>query len=201
MVTRIAPPKHDQVLHIRQLKADELEEVRASKRCFKEAAWDEWRTTQPLEFDGYNHEFKVVSDFPTDLVSVPNIFSWFIPRAGRYARAAVLHDYLWRRPMRINRRDADRRFRRQMELDGVGMLRRWIMWAAVRAISIGTCKGGPGSWKDAVGAGALLLFVALPIVLVPALAIVLSIVVFWIVESLVALFAPGETVQWPQVMT
>ena len=201
MVTRIAPATHAQILHIRQLKADELEKVRDGKRYFKETAWDEWRTTQPLEFDGYNHEFRVVSHFATDLVSVPSIFSWFIPRAGRYARAAVLHDYLWRRPMKINRRDADRRFRRQMELDGVSMLRRWIMWAVVRAISIGTCKGGPGSWKDVVGVGALLLLVALPVVLLPALAIALSILIFWIVESLVAVFTPGETVQWPQTMT
>ena len=201
MVTRIAPATHEQVLHIRQLKAAELEKVRDGKRYFKETAWDEWRTTQPLEFDGRNHEYKVVSNFATDLVSVPNVFSWFIPRAGRYARAAVLHDYLWRRPMRINRRDADRRFRLQMELDGVSLLRRWIMWSVVRFVSIGKCKGGPGWWKDAAGAGALLLFVALPIVLLPVIAIALSTVVFWIVESMVALFVPDEKAQWPQFMT
>lgn len=200
MVTRIAPAKHEQVLHVRQLNADELEKVRAAKRWFKEAAWDEWRTTQPLEFDGYNDEFTVNPGFATDLVSVPTVFSWFIPRAGRYARAAVLHDYLWRNPEKINRRDADTRFRRQMELDGVSLLRRWMMWAVVRAISIGSGRGGPGWRKDAVGV-ALLLVLALLIVAVPAIAILLSSFVFWIVESLVAVFAPGESVQSPQLMT
>ena len=201
MVTRIAPTEQEQILHIRQLQADELKRVWAGKRYFKETAWDEWRTTQPLEFDGRNHEYTVVSNFSTDLVSVPNVFSWFIPRAGRYARAAVLHDYLWRRPMRISRQDADRRFRCQMELDGVSLLRRWIMWAVVRCISIGKCQGGPGWWKDALGAGALLVFVALPIVLLPVVTIALSTLIFWIVESFVALFAPGETAQWPQFKT
>jgi hypothetical protein len=191
----------EQVLHVRQLKADELWEAREKKKCFKESAWDEWRTTQPLEFDGFNHDFTVVANFATDLVSVPNVVSWFIPRAGRYARAAVLHDYLWRRPMRINRREADKRFRRQMEIDGVSLLRRWIMWAMVRWVSIGKCKGGPGWWKDAPGAAALLLFVALPIVLLPVIAIGLSSIIFWLVELMVASVTADEPARWPQLKT
>ena len=89
---------------------------------------------------------EVCDDFSTDLVSVPNVFSWFIPRAGRYARAAVLHDYLLRYPERVgvDPREADRRFRLQMQRDGVSLLRRWIMWAAVRMAAILRGKGGAG---------------------------------------------------------
>ncbi len=193
MTTCSAPAHSDAVLHVRQLTADELERAQSKREFFKESAWDEWRTTQPLEFEGPNHEFEVCQDFPTDLVSVPNIVSWFIPRAGRYARAAVLHDYLWRRPMRINRRQADWRFRLQMEQDGVSLLRRWIMWAAVRMTSILCRKGGPGWWKDIPGAVALLLFVALPIVVLPVITIAVSTIVFWLLESIVALVVPDET--------
>jgi uncharacterized protein DUF1353 len=194
LMTQCSPPTDsDAVLHVRQLTADELERAQSNKKFFKESAWDEWRTTQVLEFDGPNHEFEVCPNFPTDLVSVPNVVSWFIPRAGRYARAAVLHDYLWRRPMRIDRRQADWRFRLQMQRDGVSLLRRWIMWAAVRMSSILSGKGGPGWWKDVPGAVALLVLVALPIVLLPVLTIALSTLVFWILESLVALVVPDET--------
>lgn len=182
------------MLHVRQLTADELEALQARKRFFKESAWDEWRTTQPLAFDEQNREFVVPEDFPTDLVSVPNIVSWFIPRAGRYARAAVLHDYLLRNSQRlgIDARQADTCFRRQMQRDGVSLLRRWIMWAAVRMASILRGRGGAGWWHDALVALPLLLIVALPIVILPVIAIAISTVAFWLLESFVALLVPDE---------
>ncbi|MDQ2637706.1 MAG: DUF1353 domain-containing protein [Actinomycetota bacterium] len=195
MTQRCAPIHKDAVVHVRQLTADELETLRAAKKIFKESAWDEWRTTQPLTFDGFNRDFEVPQDFPTDLVSVPGVVAWFIPRAGRYARAAVLHDYLWRHPERTgcDRRGADYRFRRQMQRDGVSLLRRWIMWAAVRMSAILQGKGGAGWGKDVPGALALLVLVALPVVLLPGAAILTSTVVFWVLETIVALVVPDES--------
>lgn len=194
MAQRCAPVLREEVLHVRQLTADELEQAQAKRRFFKENAWDEWRTTQPLKFDEPNSEYEVCADFSTDLVSVPSVVAWFIPRAGRYARAAVLHDYLWRYPERlgIDHRHADRCFRRQMQRDGVSLLRRWIMWAAVRSASILRGKGGAGWWKDAVIAIPLLLLIALPIVILPVVTIAISTVAFWLVESFVALLVPDE---------
>lgn len=190
-------------MHVRQLTADELDTLRAAKTIFKESAWDEWRTTQPLTFDGFNENFEVPVDFATDLVSVPGVVSWFIPRAGRYARAAVLHDYLWRYPERTgcDRRQGDYRFRRQMQRDGVSLLRRWIMWAAVRMAAIVQGKGGAGWQRDVPGALALLVLVALPVVLLPGIAILASSFVFWILETIVALVAPDETPQRIQLKT
>lgn len=189
----VPPVEKTAVLHVRQLTAAELQDVRAAKRFFKESAWDEWRTTQPLEFDGPNHQFEVPTDFATDLVSVPGAVAWFVPRAGRYARAAVLHDYLWRFPDRTgcDRRSADHRFRLQMQRDGVSLLRRWIIWATVRLSAIVQGKGGAGWWKDLPGATLLVLLVA-PIVALPALAILVSTVVFWLLESAIAVVVPDE---------
>lgn len=192
---RSAPTDRDAVVHVRQLTADELEEARSKKKFFKESAWDEWRTTQALKFDGPNQEFEVYENFSTDLVSVPSVVAWFIPRAGRYARAAVLHDYLWRYPKRlgIDHNQADRRFRPQMQRDGVSLLRRWIIWAAVRISSIVQGKGGAGWLKDLAGALLLLVFIALPIVLLPVITIAVSTIAFWVLESIVALVVPDET--------
>jgi hypothetical protein len=193
-----APAAEEQVLHVRQLTAIELDDARNNKRFFKESAWDAWRTTQVLRFDGPNEQFEVrgkhSTEFDTDLVSVPNVFAWFIPRAGRYARAAVLHDYLWRYPDQTNcdSRQADKRFRQQMQWDGVSLLRRWIMWAAVRMSAIVRCKGGAGWWKDLPGAVLLLLCIALPIVVLPVLAILASTIVFWVLETLTALVVRDE---------
>ena len=192
---RCAPPvEKTAVLHVRQLTADELDAVRAAKRFFKESAWDEWRTTQPLGFDGPNQQFEVCVDFPTDLVSAPGMVAWFVPRAGRYARAAVLHDYLWRYPDRTgcDRRAGDYRFRLQMQRDGVSLLRRWIIWAAVRLSAILQGKGGAGWWKDLPAALLLVLLVAAPIVVLPAVTILVSTVVFWILELAVAVVVPDE---------
>ncbi|VEG39268.1 Protein of uncharacterised function (DUF1353) [Mycolicibacterium flavescens] len=193
---RCAPPvDKTAVLHVRQLTAAEVDAVRATKRVFKESAWDEWRTTQPLGFEGPNEQFEVSADFATDLVSVPGVVAWFVPRAGRYARAAVLHDYLWRFPERTgcDRRTADYRFRLQMQRDGVSLLRRWIIWATVRLSAILQGKGGAGWWRDLPGALLLVLLVAAPIVVVPALVIVVATVVFWLLESVVAVVVPDET--------
>lgn len=199
---RRAPADKAAVLHLRQLTARELEAVQAAKRCFKETAWDQWRTTQPLRFEGPNEQFEVCAEFQTDLVSVPGAVSWFIPRAGRYARAAVLHDYLWRFPDRTgcDRRRADHQFRLQMQHDGVSLLRRWIMWAVVRMSAIVQGKGGAGSGKDVPGV-LLLLLIAAPIVVLPAVTILISTVVFWIPETIVAIVVPKETPTTPQFKT
>ena len=198
---RCAPADPSAVLFVRQLTGTELEAVRATQRFFKETAWDEWRTTQPLRFEGPNCAVEVSADFATDLVSAPGVVAWFIPRAGRYARAAVLHDYLWRYPDRTgcDRRQADYRFRLQMQRDGVSLLRRWVMWATVRASAILQGKGGAGWWKDVPGAAVLLLLVAAPVVALPALAILVSTVVFWLLETVIAVVVPDETpapIQW-----
>ena len=167
-------PVSEQVLHIRQ--ACETPETNED--------WDRWRTTRKLKVQA-DEMHTVRSDFPTDLVSVPNMFAWFVPRAGRYARPAVLHDYLWERvKYGYDRRDADRQFRLAMKAAEVSLLRRWIMWAAVRMNSIFAKRDpGRGGLMDVPGV-LLMLAVAFPIVAPPAALILVSSMVFVAMEKI-----------------
>jgi len=79
----------------------------------------------------------VVPDrFETDLASIPKfppgLRTLFI-RNGKHRIAAVPHDYLCRLGMKFPRRLADRIFLEAMELRGVGKVKRYLMYWAVRA--------------------------------------------------------------------
>ncbi len=88
--------------------------------------------------DKHEEPFVVPADlstFRTDLASVPDLFTWLVPRSGDFLPAAVLHDALvaperYRGP-RVERHEADRIFRRAMIGLGTGRVRAWLMWAAV----------------------------------------------------------------------
>lgn len=183
----LAAPK--QVLHIRQSCDDPT----------TDKEWDRWTTTQELEVKA-DAIRTVPSGFGTDLVSVPNIFAWFIPRAGRYARAAVLHDYLWAQG--YDRRVADRQFRLAMQTAEVSLLRRWIMWAAVRMNSIFAKRDpGKGGLIDVPGV-LLMLAIAFPIVAPPAVLILVSSMVFTAMEKIVWALSklwPGQSEPSPNV--
>ena len=79
----------------------------------------------------------VVPDgFVTDFASVPRFWWRWVPPAGDYAAAAVVHDWLYRTAgVGITRFMADALFRDLMEALGVPAWKRWAMWAMVRANS------------------------------------------------------------------
>lgn len=98
-----------------------------------------WKVLQPLVYQGRKQKFDVPAGAETDFASVPILFQWLIPRSGKYTKAAVLHDYLWRVPeahVGVSRGEADDIFRRCLQELGVPLLRRWIMWAGVRLGSL-----------------------------------------------------------------
>jgi len=73
----------------------------------------------------------VPSGFRTDLASVPLWLLWLISPFGNHQRAALFHDYCYRRqPM--SRFTADAIFRIVMERDGVPCWKTWILFYAVR---------------------------------------------------------------------
>ncbi|GAB1388984.1 MAG: hypothetical protein AMXMBFR78_33920 [Rubrivivax sp.] len=75
----------------------------------------------------------VPAGFLTDFASIPRVLWSLIGHpAGRYAQAAVLHDWLLEQPA-VPRAEADRVFLEAMAVLGVPRLQRWLMWAAVRA--------------------------------------------------------------------
>jgi Protein of unknown function (DUF1353) len=139
----------------------------------------QWTLVEQLRYQGNQDLFTVPPEFETDFASVPRVFVWFLPRYGRYTKAAILHDYLCKKG-EVKRSDADGIFRRAMMELEVAFLRRWIMWAAVRV------GGGiqellrPGLWQFLL---VLLIGVpALALVAVPAVAVVAALALFWLIE-------------------
>lgn len=159
------------------------EHVVVRKRDNDERNWD---VVAPLSYTGETQTFRVPPEMETDFASVPRFFVWFLPRYGRYTKAAIIHDHLWRHevPSRITRREADAIFRRAMRELDVAFLRRWLMWSAVRWGSLSKKDGRKGWWKDAWRVVPLTLL-ALPIVAPPGLLILLALLVFWAIELVV----------------
>jgi hypothetical protein len=146
-----------------------------------------WELLRDLRYDGNRDHFEVPVKMRTDFASVPRVFVWFLPKYGRYTKAAILHDYLWRDAVpagALTLAEADGIFRRAMWELGVPFLRRWMMWGAVR---IGALRkpGGTKRWLRDSWQVLPLLLLALPIVGPPAVAILLALILFYLVELLI----------------
>ncbi|HEX8781353.1 MAG TPA: DUF1353 domain-containing protein, partial [Nocardioides sp.] len=96
--------------------------------------------------------------FRTDLTSTPAIFTWLVPKTGAHLPAALLHDGLVEQDhgderasytstdgYTVDRVEADRVFRDAMADTGTGVVRRWIVWAAVTLASFFVGGGTPWS--------------------------------------------------------
>ena len=94
-------------------------------------------------------------DFRTDLTSTPALFTWLVPKTGAHLPAALVHDalvagggdpsYDSTEGHDIDRVEADRVFRDAMADTGTGVVRRWIVWAAVTTATIFAAGGLPWS--------------------------------------------------------
>jgi hypothetical protein len=140
-----------------------------------------------LPYHATELDFVVPVDERTDFASVPRLFVWFLPRYGRYTRAAILHDYLLRTRVRagdLSRRDADGIFHQALRELGVPFLRRWMMWAAVRWIAV-KAPGERAGWLKDAWRILPVTIVALPIVAPAAIVIAITIPVFYLLERIV----------------
>ena len=147
---------------------------------------DSWITLRELLYHAKIEHFTVPVDEGTDFASVPREFVWFIPRYGRYTKAAILHDYLCRELVphgRISRIDADGIFLQAMRELGVPFLRRWIMWAAVRWGAL-TKAADRKNWGREAWRVVLLTAMALPFVAPAAALILITRLVLYVVEWL-----------------
>jgi hypothetical protein len=77
----------------------------------------------------------VPAGFITDLASIPRIFQSLIPKVGKHALAAIVHDYLVRLPD-FDRKLADKIFLEAMKLLGVNPVRRRLMYWAVALMTL-----------------------------------------------------------------
>ena len=96
-----------------------------------EKIWENrWKLLAPLVFEG-SAKFIVPTGFETDFASVPR-FAWRFcpPIAGNHAEPAVLHDYLCENSN--NQPYADKMFLEAMKANGVGWIKRTVMFNAVR---------------------------------------------------------------------
>jgi hypothetical protein len=143
-----------------------------------------WAILRELGYQGKKDRFVVPLEQTTDFASVPRVFVWFLPRYGRYTKAAILHDYLWNVEVpagRISRVDADGLFRQAMRELGVPFLRRWIMWAAVRWGALAK-PDGRKDWLAEAWRVLLVTVVALPVVAPAAVVILITLPVFYLIE-------------------
>jgi hypothetical protein len=149
----------------------------------------EWRLLSELRYEGNMQAFIVPVGTTTDFASVPRAFVWFLPRYGRYTKAAILHDHLWRVAVpagELSLPDADGIFRRAMRELEVPFLRRWLMWAAVRLGALAKPRGTEAWLRQSWQVFPLLLF-ALPLVVLPGALIVVALGLLFVVEWVVYL--------------
>lgn len=78
--------------------------------------------------------------FETDFASVPQIFWNILPPWGKYGKAAVLHDYLYKSGM-FDRSRCDEIFLEAMEALNVSWIKRKTIYAGVR-------MGGWIAWNN-----------------------------------------------------
>jgi hypothetical protein len=146
-----------------------------------------WKVRQAFAYTGERDTFDVEVGQETDFASVPRVFVWFLPRYGRYTKAAILHDHLWRdlaSTGQIDFIDADGMFRRAMRELNVPFLKRWIMWAAVRWGALAKPHGRRRWWREAPRVLLVTVF-ALPFVLPAAAVILASLLAYTIFEGIV----------------
>lgn len=98
-----------------------------------------WRVHEPFAFylsDDESDEIEVPAGFITDLATVPRVFWVLLPPDGKYAKAAIIHDYLYDNALRT-KKEADKIFLDGMTVLGVPKWKRTIMYWAVRLFGRG----------------------------------------------------------------
>lgn len=158
----------------------------------------DWEVRQAFTYRDAERVIVVPVGTRTDFASVPRVFAWLLPRYGRYTLSAILHDHLWRDLVpagELTYREADRTFREALGAQQVPVLRRWLMWSAVRYGALVKPGGTAGWWRDAP-AVALTTVLAAPVVLPPAAGVLVALGVFTAVEAVV--WAVGRLLGRPE---
>lgn len=93
-----------------------------------------WRLEQPLVYysDKLQRSLAVPPGFVTDFASVPRLPFVYWLLGGRASKAAVVHDYLYRKNAGVSRADADAIFVEAMQASGQAPWRQRLMWRGLR---------------------------------------------------------------------
>ena len=92
---------------------------------------EEWT----VQLDG--HSLTIPEGFPFDLASIPHLFRSLLDKEDLMVAGPLAHDWLYQHRgntgrIRFTRRATDRLFRQLMAAEGVGWIKRWVAWTAVR---------------------------------------------------------------------
>jgi hypothetical protein len=102
-----------------------------------------WKVITPFEYHVGNLPsldiIIVPSGFVTDLTSIPRMFWSIMPPHGEYAKAAILHDYLYDNAIG-SKKYADDIFFEALGVLGVCAWRKYIMYWAVKYFGKGNYK-------------------------------------------------------------
>jgi hypothetical protein len=105
-----------------------------------------WELLAPFEYHVGNYPSERVICVPagtvTDLASVPRVLWAIFPPHGKYAKAAIVHDYLYAQAIGT-KAEADSIFNEAMAVLGVPKWRRRAMYAAVRLFGRGAFDQPP----------------------------------------------------------
>jgi len=103
-----------------------------------------WRLLAGFEYECVVLERILVipSGFLTDFASMPRALWPLLPPTGRYGKAAVVHDFLYRTAGQATRLEADQVLVEAMTALGVSRLTRWAIYAGVRAGGRSSYHGG-----------------------------------------------------------
>jgi hypothetical protein len=104
------------------------------------AEGDQWFLREKLVWlSDSGHRVCVPQNFVTDFASVPRLLWTLLPQWDGYGPAAVMHDYLYWAQI-VPRAEADRYMLEAMRDQRVSLLKRWIVYAGVKA-------GGWIAWR------------------------------------------------------
>lgn len=109
-----------------------------------------WKVKAPFVYEttilppaAYGAVILAVSiDFVTDFASIPRVLWNILPPTGRYGKAAVIHDLLYRTKGLATRAQADAILFEAMGVLGVRWLTRWTIYSGVRVGGARSYKGG-----------------------------------------------------------
>jgi hypothetical protein len=101
--------------------------------CIKPFYGYHYQTCKKIKFIVNDSEFEIPANFETDLASIPKI-AWPImaPAHSSLIRAAIVHDYFYRKTCEFTRYETDLIFYHILVNDGISRVRASIMFYAVR---------------------------------------------------------------------
>jgi len=91
----------------------------------------QWRIYKPMPYEIDGVAASVPAGFETNLASIPRIFWNILPPTGKYAKAAILHDWLYTGG-KLPREQCDVVLREGMKALGVETWKRHVMYYSVR---------------------------------------------------------------------